>query len=473
MNRSSVLALGLVIAMGVIFYKMDNKPLSNWTLATACAMALLYSVSAFFAQPKWLYFKNALRKLSHLEVFREASHGVWGCLVLLTTIRWNLATVGALIKIFRLGLGPLAQQVIDYEQRNVHSSSNKAAFGYAYNYTRGVDSQVGNSDTSICPQDPGMQSAVYQGLFGIKTPEPFTCPGACCWTKSYISLGFRTECRNVTEATLQTKTCGRRISCNNECNMTTPAGLGLTSHHSKTDSATLYAMNANLPNIERRTVWEGDLPEVMRFAMFRSTCDFYFNMSHPNITICSLYSTAYEYTGVRANGSTLSIARRRELTFGTANPWQSDRIINSINHAPLYTNETRHDGVQIPRLEVEFASLQALVNFFSSDIFVTEWVNGNMQTKSNAGAVTPSSGDADIPARFNAMATAITGYLLYGPNTQTAKGEIVESVMFVALALIFALLNIVMNRKSRRVPLWKSSTLALLDCQVDGRLGLI
>jgi hypothetical protein len=81
----------------------------------------------------------------------------------------------------------------------------------------------------------------------------------------------------------------------------------------------------------------------------------------------------------------------------------------------------------------------------------------------------------------------MTNYVRYGPDTQTAQGELIESVPFVSIrwgyfvvpivtegfAILFAILSIINNRKSRNVPLWKSSTLAVLECRHEERLGLL
>ena len=145
---TSFLSLGLLVAMGVIFWQMDGKPLSKWTsgislnatiavLSTACAAALMHGVSEFIGQLKWLHFKNGPKKLAHLEMFDSASRGPWGALCFLGTIKWNLATLGALITISRLAFGPLAQQVIKVEPQYISTASDAATFGYAQAYDRG------------------------------------------------------------------------------------------------------------------------------------------------------------------------------------------------------------------------------------------------------------------------------------------------------------------------------------------------
>jgi hypothetical protein len=153
---SSALALGLLISNGIIFWYMDNKPLAAWRgrislnatvsiLATACATALMHGVSAFISQFKWLYFKKTSRKLADFEVFDEASRGTWGAILLLTTIKWNLATVGAFITILRLAFSPFTQQVILIEQRDIISPADNVTFGYAHNYTRDIMGEMFDS----------------------------------------------------------------------------------------------------------------------------------------------------------------------------------------------------------------------------------------------------------------------------------------------------------------------------------------
>ncbi|KAL4886208.1 hypothetical protein BJY04DRAFT_229333 [Aspergillus karnatakaensis] len=505
---SSILALGLLIGIAIIFWYMDNKPLSAWSgrvslnatisiLTTACTTALMHGVSTFISQSKWLHFKRGPRKLSHLEIFDGASRGVWGSILLLTTIPGSIAAIGAFVTILRLGFSPFAQQVVLIEQREVITPSDRATFGYSHNYTRGIDNQLIVSYPETIPQDPGMQSAVHQGLFGIQSSEPFNCPGACRWPGSYISVGFRTECKNVTQATLETVSCGREnpddpTDSVDVCTLKTPAGVDLVYHQVPTSGATTYTMNVAtlLPN----TTLQDTFPELTRFAIFRSSHDGNYTMFDTNVTECSLFLTAYEYTDATADGNDFKFATRREVDFGVRNPWSYIQLTPGLFlTGKIGTNETVHNGVRIPALWVDYHGLKALQNFLTSYTFVSEWWDGSIRTVDrglvwpNSGAVTALMGDTNITAQFESMATSMTDYLRYGPNKQNAVGEIVQSVPYVAIrwgyfvvpvvteafAILFAVLSIVNNRRSRRVPLWKSSTLAVLACRHEERSGLL
>ncbi|KAL5003034.1 hypothetical protein BDV10DRAFT_155435 [Aspergillus recurvatus] len=496
---SSILALGLLIAIAIIFWYMDNKPLDAWTarvslnatisiLTTACTTALMHGVSTFIGQSKWLHFKYGPRKLAHLEIFDGASRGVWGSVLLLTTIPWNLATIGAFITILRLAFSPFAQQVVLIEQRDVISPNGSVTFGYAHNYTHNVDRLRGTSTTESVPQDAGMQSAIYRGLYATEDIiEPFSCPGVCRWNEAYISLGFKAECKNVTQETLRSETCVKiRNGVEDQCHMTTPGGVDIITSYVPTFSGTSYYMNA------KSLVPTGVLAnstEIIRFAVFRSTPGGSdrrgFIIQNENITDCSLSITAYEYVDAKSDGSNFS-AQKREVDFGLENPWNHAPTESGTLRGRLYTNETKTDDFHIPELGISSAALVALENFFTSPAIVAELIEGSSD-EINLGVAAALSGEVDLNERFDRMATTMTDYLRYGPNMQVARGELIRSVPFVSIrwgyfvvpivtegfAILFAILSIFNNRKSRNVPLWKSSTLAVLECRHEERLGLL
>ncbi|EQB50838.1 hypothetical protein CGLO_09689 [Colletotrichum gloeosporioides Cg-14] len=135
----------------------------------------MHSVSTFISQLKWLHFKNGPQKFEHLEKFDEASRGPLGSLKFLVSMKLNLATIGALVTIFRLGLSPLAQGVVKIDERSVKSTIDEnVTFGFAHAYNRDVTFP----DLRGIPQDPNMQAAVLQGLYNISTPATFCLP--CC-----------------------------------------------------------------------------------------------------------------------------------------------------------------------------------------------------------------------------------------------------------------------------------------------------
>ncbi|KAL2782427.1 hypothetical protein BJX66DRAFT_345841 [Aspergillus keveii] len=243
-----------------------------------------------------------------------------------------------------------------------------------------------------------------------------------------------------------------------------------------------FAMNATALQNQRNQ--SANLPEVARFAIWRSTAGPEFNISRENVTECSLFLTAYEYTGASANGPSISFAQRRQVDFGVDNPWSVEDPGQLVT--PVYTNETIIGNMVIPRLEMTYSRLSAIEHFFTSPSMSTSWNIGNAPNR-DLGVAAALSGETNITERFEKMATAMTDYLRYTSDSQIAEGELIESVPFVSIrwgyfavpivtegfAILFAILSIINNRKSRNVPLWKSSALAVLECRHEERLGLL
>ncbi|KAL6892299.1 hypothetical protein GGI43DRAFT_430070 [Trichoderma evansii] len=431
---------------------------SEWlleTLSSIAALGLVIGVSTFIGQAKWLYFKSKPCRLADFEIFNKASRDVWGSLLLLTTVKWNLATVGAVLMILRLFFSPFAQQVVLIEQRDVISpASDNATFGYAYNYSRtALLTAVGSTVDSVgsYPQDAGMQSAIFQGLYGVNTTEPSTA-------LEHVAGPNHIHHLETTE----------------QCTMTTPGGVMLGTRYYQNNFATEYYMNTTSLIGDSRPY---DLPELARFGIYRSTPDRSYANQNLNITECSLYLTAYQYTDAEANGSDFSFTRQ-EVDFGPGNPWYAVPMQRDDSYARFVTANITWNNNSIPALEVDYPNLQTLTTFLMSSSIINEFVDGNF-INSSLGVAAALTGNVNLSDRFDGMATSMTNYLRYGLNSQLALGEVLQSepfisirwwyfvvpVMIEALAIVFTILSIVANRRSRNVPLWKSSTLAVLACQ--------
>ncbi|KAF4946685.1 hypothetical protein FSARC_14131 [Fusarium sarcochroum] len=176
---SLLLSLALFIGMVAIFCTMQNKPLSKWPfpidisaaiaiLATGCTAAMMHNVSAFIGQLKWLYFGDSPRQLYTIERFDEASRGPYGSAIFVFRIPWNVATIGALITILRLGFAPFSQQVISLQPKEVDIADSTTTFGFAHAYDRNLSDNHGQSRP-----DPQMQSAILRGLYDIKFRTEF------------------------------------------------------------------------------------------------------------------------------------------------------------------------------------------------------------------------------------------------------------------------------------------------------------
>lgn len=127
---------------------------------------------------------------------------------------------------------------------------------------------------------------------------------------------------------------------------------------------------------------------------------------------------------------------------------------------------------------------KALVQFFLSDSFKSEWLQG-VDDNQNPGLSTVLGGDVDLSQAFQEMATSMSDYLRNGTNGMLARGARIESRIFVLIrwygligpvaielaGLTLTVLTIAGNR--RNVPLWKSSAFAVITCQHDEENSLM
>ncbi|KAK2694563.1 hypothetical protein QWA68_005785 [Fusarium oxysporum] len=487
---SSFTTLALFAGMIAIFCSMRNKPYSEWPLSisinttiailsTACTAAMMHNVSAFIGQLKWLHFKRSLRSVYNVERFDEASRGPLGAILLILRVPWNLATLGAIITILRLGFSPLSQAVVNLEPRMVDAPSNDSTFGYAHAYDRNMTTGA----QSEIPPDTQMQSAILKGLYDISSIPVFNCGGACLWRDSYVSLGFKSTCKNVTMSALETKHCikpegrpGMRFDRN--CNFTTPGNITLTTQHVLTDSQTTFRINATRTHLDNPNNITRSLDDIVRIAVWRSSYDTSFNATDINITECTVGFTAYEYPRAEANGSTFSFGKVAEMDIRKAT-WSWE---DPMTQSHLVSNKTSN----LPPFKISIIDIKALQAFFESTTFQSEFVSGSAKNN-NPGLSAALNGDTNLTHAFDNMALGMTDYLRSGPNEKLARGVRRESEIFVFIrwywligpavlelaALVFAVCTIVCTARKHEVPLWKSSALVLLHCRHDMGSGVI
>ncbi|KAH8879089.1 hypothetical protein GQ53DRAFT_672833 [Thozetella sp. PMI_491] len=140
----STLSMGLIV---FILNRADNIPLESWpysikintliaVLTTIGKAAMLGPVASCLSQLKWQHFSARPRRLQELQVFDDASRGLWGSFMFLFGIRsrallaWSLA----LITIVSLGVEPTAQQVLDFPTRMATTTNVSAEIGQAKSY---------------------------------------------------------------------------------------------------------------------------------------------------------------------------------------------------------------------------------------------------------------------------------------------------------------------------------------------------
>ncbi|KAJ0419240.1 hypothetical protein BJY00DRAFT_314297 [Aspergillus carlsbadensis] len=117
---------------------------------------------------------------------------------------------------------------------------------------------------------------------------------------------------------------------------------------------------------------------------------------------------------------------------------------------------------------MSFASLLALSNFFETMAMASEWVKGNFDNRC-LGVAAALMVDVDLDGRLNDMATAMTEYLRYGPNTLLARGVTIHSESYVSIRWSYFIVPIVTEscQHEKRLRLLQSTEKDVNDIQAD------
>src|SRR4051812_39883236 len=90
-----------------------------------------------------------------------------------------------------------------------------------------------------------MRAAAMTGLNGLPFEPTVSCSSNCSWPGEFISLGFASECRDVTVEALQGQECVRveQPILGIHCRMETPGGVFLNSSFAPTEYETALVVN--------------------------------------------------------------------------------------------------------------------------------------------------------------------------------------------------------------------------------------
>ncbi|KAK4222000.1 hypothetical protein QBC38DRAFT_428130 [Podospora fimiseda] len=324
---SMAVSLACTVCLVSILIAMKDRPHTAWAVPFVSLPAMLsilttisksttaLALAACMSQYKWIYFKERARKLSDLNLLDDASRGPNGSLFLLLEKPLALASLGAVAIILSLSLEPSVQQIVNLTPRNrtlTISDQNvflKLAHRYDGGATGPLDRYHSIVDTDSAETeniDIPMQAAMYSGLYNLDTPPVFSCPSNCSWPDTYVSLGFKSNCTDVTDEVF------RRYGISHESfdsgdNIITPGNItldvGLTGPDSQSRpvvvirSRALFNGGLDQGPVDNKTapVHRVD-PNIARIAVFRH--DTTGTSRRKNITECDISVVAYKYSEI-------------------------------------------------------------------------------------------------------------------------------------------------------------------------------
>lgn len=163
------------------------------------------------SQLKWEYFKTP-QQIRYMIAYDAASRGPWGCIRLVFSSHGSsIATFGALISVLVLVIDPFVQQLITYYPCDTTiTNGTRASLPRSSLYNdRGRRAGAGLYEIS-----PNLRTAIYSGLVTSNLlPSPVSCPtGNCTFDGTYATLGFYSECEDVSQELYMERTMIERIN---------------------------------------------------------------------------------------------------------------------------------------------------------------------------------------------------------------------------------------------------------------------
>ncbi|KAE8381211.1 hypothetical protein BDV26DRAFT_289701 [Aspergillus bertholletiae] len=253
-------SLAALLAVIVVLLEYDGQALPDWPygitinsilswitqLLTTCMIAV---VAACLSQSKWIYFSKDERPLADMDMYDSASRGPLGCIAFLTPKRLgarNSATLGVVVTILSVGVGPFVQQMATV--RNVSVASGVPA---------SAPRTEGFSDITSDQGEPSqtMLAAIYGSLYAASdksksssnrtlasaTPD---CPTGNCYIPPFQSLAVCSSCRDITHLLSRAEGIGQCLY-QYEYNYTLPNGLYLRARDPPlNNSATIAAITS-------------------------------------------------------------------------------------------------------------------------------------------------------------------------------------------------------------------------------------
>jgi hypothetical protein len=213
---SVVVAVGCLAGMIALLLSVRDKPVPKWpsgisvnailsVLVTVQKGAMGVIIAECLSQLKWSWFKKE-RKLEDLSTFDEATRGVWGAGVLLVTPRaWYLAYSGAFLFIAAFMIGPTVQQSVTVKIRVIESDSSFASMPVCNQTAFDVMGTNGAGPGDNRVRMP-ILGAMYNGLLQTGSQNPISpiCPSGNCTFPAYQSLGFCSECQDISDQIVYT-----------------------------------------------------------------------------------------------------------------------------------------------------------------------------------------------------------------------------------------------------------------------------
>ncbi|KAK7909055.1 hypothetical protein PG985_014933 [Apiospora marii] len=202
---SLVFAIASTIAICIILWLWDDRPLRDWPLpiqpnslvsvfSTLAKTALMLPVGSVISQMKWIWFEEP-RRLNDLQTFESASRGPWGSLRLIWTTRGKawITKAACVVTVAALAFEPTAQQVLSFETRDTVSGNATASLSVATNWTS-ASLMLGEESFYKQVETQGILLSAFSARAQNNSVPQFECNAPTCRWENVETLGACSVC---------------------------------------------------------------------------------------------------------------------------------------------------------------------------------------------------------------------------------------------------------------------------------------
>lgn len=506
MEGLSVLASCLItVGLYVLLARFDDHEaphfgaVSEWgiTLNTIVAIMVNIAVAASISvvvecisQLKWLWFSEQPRSLADIQVFDEASRGLFGSLKLIWGIRHrSIATTGAFLVVVQLAVAPLTQQSLHYESRSVAAEGINGTLPYMEKYIEMGQQPIlaGITPSGYDSLGTGMKSAIISGIFMdtdivLNDTEP-SCPSGNCTFSDWSALAVCTGFANVTSY-LDDRS-DRKKKDRFHLEYCIADDICITSNYEN------YQVKVNITSAARGEQFDGPLGSDVRDRTgYNYTSMAFKDRPSPIADFYVLYQnlTTDQYMAVEivlewcvqrfstkvVNGIATTVRLDESRNFTESG---YERVINEVDGEDFEVDILTHLSLQ-RHLAKYLSGMLFYQGGDQADTDVAISFSGALGSLSWQTATRVPRGFPRLGALLNNTATSMTNFLrqktLRRKNgivyvqkvyVRISWGWLAAPIIFVVFALLFFIATLVYGRvrKMRGVPAWKSSLLAALQ----------
>ncbi|KAB8207581.1 hypothetical protein BDV34DRAFT_67357 [Aspergillus parasiticus] len=487
-----------LVAVIVVLRIYDGSPLPEWPYGITINSVLSWITQVFtscivgvaapcVSQSKWIYFSTGPRQLSEMDTYDWASRGPLGCMALMWSSRMRrVASIGAIIMILSIGVGPFVQQMVTVRDQLVPSQTTASVSrADSYNVTATHDGT--NSGWEINKESIAIYNAVLEKP-NTDAPLKPNCPTGNCEFPPFRSLAVCSHCSDISH--LLDASSGK-IPCYttySQYNYSLPTGLQLNITTIKSDGFSFdregngYAATSvsdwigfeeSLP--KSNGFWLNTILNITSIRVAKPS-----NLSAATASRCSLYWCVKTFSSGMESGrayeKTLDTHYDAEPTYPVTFRLPASHNLTAANltaaNLTVYDDALRLNDWMADKFNFTTGqNISCLTPSGDSEINVAlEKVTGGAPTEFTQPFVESETHDL-----FEKVADGLTTHIRTATSAAHTRGRswsletqihvrwawIALPVLLIILAILF-LCWVALQSKQRRLDLWKSSSLPFL-----------